>query len=162
MVYPIKSSGPVQFSPSAPKVTALLLLGLLSGCGDKGRPNQAEEESPLKPIAMCYGEYVRLHQGKPPPSEAEFKVYLKDPKVTERLKEEFKVTDVDKLLVSPRDNKPFVIIYGTLSKNSGPGGAPVVGYEQAGVGGKRFVASTQGAVVEVDDAELRKLVPDAK
>jgi len=143
-------------------VTALLLLGVLAGCGDKGRPNQAEEESALKPIAKFYGEYIIQHQRKPPPNEAEFKAYLKDPKITERLKEEFKIDDVDKMLVSPRDDKPFVIIYGSLSKNSGPGGAPVVGYEQAGVGGKRFVASTLGAVVEVDDAEFRKLVPDAK
>jgi hypothetical protein len=161
-VPPMISRGAVRFSPCAQRVTALLLFGVVAGCGDKGRPNQAEEDSPLKPIARFYGEYILQHERKPPPSEAEFKAYLKDPKITERLKEEFKIADVDKMLISPRDNKPFVIFYGVLSKNSGPGGAPVVGYEQVGAAGKRFVASTLGAVVEVDDAEFRKLVPDAK
>jgi hypothetical protein len=140
----------------------LVSLGLLAGCGPRGPATKAEEESPLKPIAKFYGEYAITHQGKPPPSEAEFKAYLKDPKITDRLKEEFQVTDIETMLVSPRDNKPFVIYYGTRSKNSGPGGGAVVGYEQQGAGGKRFVATTLGAVAEVDEAEFRKMVPDAK
>ena len=142
---------------------ALFLLTFLAGCsGSQGRPNQAEEASSLKPIAMYYGEYVRQHRGQPPASEAEFKAFLKDPKVADRLKEEFEITDIDKMLVSPRDNKPYFIYYGTMSKNSGPGGAPVVGYEQVGAEGKRFVASGLPAVVEVDEAEFRKMIPDAK
>ena len=158
----MKSRGAVQFSPSVPRVTALLLLGLLVGCGDPGRRNQAAEDSPLKPIARFYAEFVRQHQGKPPQSEAEFKAYLKEPKNAERLQKEHQITDIDKFLISPRDSKPFIIYYGAMSKNSGPGGAPVVGYEQQGLGGKRLVVSTLEAVVEVDDGEFRKLVPDAK
>lgn len=162
MVYPMILRGPVQFSPLVAKVTALLLLGVLVGCSDPGRRNQAAEDSPLKPIARFYAEYVTQHQGKPPQGEAEFKAYLKEPKNAERLQKEHQITDIDKLLISPRDSKPFIIYYGAMSKNSGPGGAPVVGYEQQGLGGKRLVVSTLGAVVEVDDGEFRKLVPDAK
>lgn len=135
---------------------------MLAGCGPSGPLTRPEEESPLKPIVRFYGEYALTHQGQPPASEAEFKAYLKTPKTIDRLKEEFQVTDIDKMLVSPRDNKPFVIYYGARSKNSGPGGGTVVGYEQQGVGGKRFVATTLGAVAEVDEAAFRKMIPDAK
>ena len=142
---------------------ALFLLVLLTGCsGSRGLPNKAQEESPLKPVAMYYGEYIKQHRGQPPASEVEFKAFLKDPKIADRLKEEFQITDIDKMLVSPRDNKPFFIYYGAASKNSGPGGAPVVGYEQEGVGGKRIVASALPAMAEVDEAEFRKMVPDGK
>ncbi len=141
---------------------AFVLLSVVSGCGDKGRSNKAEEESPLKPIATFYAQYMSQHQGQPPRDEVEFKTFLKEPKVADRLKLEFQVTDVDKLLISPRDNKPFVIYYTARSKNTGPGGAPLVAYEQEGLAGKRMVASALGAVAEVDDAAFRKMVPDAK
>lgn len=162
MISPTTSRGTVQLSLCVPRAIALLLLGVVAGCGGQGRSNQAQEESPLKPVAKFYGEYTSQHQGKPPVDEAEFKAYLKDPKIVDRLKEEFKVTDIDKLLISPRDNKPYFIYYGAISKHSGPGGAPVVAYEQEGAGGKRFVASGLPAVAEVDDAEFRKMIPDAK
>ena len=41
-------------------------------------------------------------------------------------------------------------------------GQPVIAYEQEGVGGKRFIASSLGAVDEVDEATLAQLVPGAK
>jgi hypothetical protein len=78
------------------------------------------------------------------------------------LKAEFQITEIDKLFVSSRDNKPYVVIYGTMPGGQGPGGAPVVAYEKEGVKGKRFVASALGAVVEVEEAEFRKMVPDAR
>ena len=156
------SRGNVQVSNRIPGAIALVLLSVVVGCGDKGRSNKAQEGSPLKPIAKFYGDYVRQHQGMPPAGEAEFKAFLKETKNAAWLKEEFKVTDIDKLLISPRDNKPFVIYYGTRSKNAGPGGALLVAYEQVGLEGKRFVASALGAVEEVDEAAFRKMVPDAK
>ena len=142
---------------------ALMLLTYLAGCsGSRGRPNKAEEASSLKPIAMYYGEYVKQHRGQPPARGAEFKGFLEGPQVDDRLQAEFEITDIDKMLVSPRDNKPYFIYYGAMSKNSGPGGAPVVGYEQIGAEGKRFVASGLPAVAEVDEAAFRKMIPDAK
>ncbi|MFN0022037.1 MAG: hypothetical protein ACKVP0_27630 [Pirellulaceae bacterium] len=136
------------------------LLWAVAGCHDRGRSNQAEQESPLKPIAIFYGDFLNQHQGKPPASEAEFKAFLKETKNADRLKETFKITDIDKLLISPRDNKPYVINFGTMSGNLGPGGLPVVAYEKEGLKGKRFVASALGGVVEVDEAEFRKMIPN--
>jgi len=141
-----------------------VLIGALVGCGGgRGRNNQAQEVSPLKPIATFYGNYVNQHQGRPPPSEAEFKAFLQQPDNSKRLQAEFpQVTDVDKLLISPRDNQPYVIFYGAIAKGSGPGGGPVVAYEKVGVSGKRFVVGSMGSVEEIDEATFRKMVPGAQ
>ena len=141
---------------------ALLLLGAVSGCSGRGRSNQAEETSSLKPIAKFYGNYVNKHRGQPPKDEAEFKAFLREAANAEQLKADFKITEIDKMFISSRDNKPYIIYYGLIPKSSGPAGAPVVAYEQEGVGGKRFVASAVGSVQEVDETGFRKMVPDAK
>ncbi|MBC7857116.1 MAG: hypothetical protein IAF94_27105 [Pirellulaceae bacterium] len=143
-------------------VITLALLGAMNGCGGRAGPRYDEEASLLKPLAKFYGEYVNQHQGLPPKGEAEFKAFLQESKNARRLETEFKIKETDKLLISPRDHQPFVIYYGALSKNLGPGGAPVVAYEKDGSGGKRLVVSALGAVEAVDDAAFRKMVPDAR
>jgi hypothetical protein len=140
-------------------VPLLLLFFSAGGCSDPGRSNQAEESSSLKPLAAFYGKFVNQHGGKPPGNEAELKAFLKEPKNAESLRLEFKVADVDAMFISPRDNQPYVVIYGTLSGPPGPGGAPVIAHEKTGVEGKRFVASALGAVEEVDEARFRGMVP---
>jgi hypothetical protein len=140
----------------------LILLGAVAGCGNQGRSNKAEEESTLKPLAKVYGDFVNQHQGKPPQGETEFKAFLKEARNADMLKSQFQITDIDKLFISSRDNKPYVVYYGTLSQSHGPGGAPVIAYEKEGVKGKRFVASALGAVVELDENAFRAMVQDAR
>lgn len=108
---------------------------------------------------VLYGRYLGQHQGKPPASEAEFKKYVEaqSPQDLANLG----VTDPAKLWISSRDNQPYVIVYGDVSGPPGPAGKPVVAYESKGVGGKRYVASSLGAVDEVDEARFRELVPAA-
>lgn len=142
-----------------PCLIALLVVFLTGGCSDPGRPNQAEESSSLKPLATFYGKFVNQHGGKAPGSEAEFKAFLKEPKNAESLRLEFQVADIDAMFVSPRDNQPYVVTYGTLAGPPGPGGAPVVAHEKTGVEGRRFVASALGAVEDVDEARFRAMVP---
>ena len=141
---------------------AAVLLCAVVGCGDSGRSNKAEQESPLKPLAIFYGSFITQHQGKPPPGEPEFKAFLKETVNADKLQAEFQITDIEKLFLSTRDNKPYVVYYGTMPGGQGPGGAPVVAHEKEGVKGKRFVASALGAVAEVDEAEFRKMVPNAR
>ena len=129
------------------------------GCGPQGEPNRVQEESGLKPLAIFYGRFVAQHQGMPPQNEVEFKAYLKEPANVEELLEIHKVADIDALFVSSRDKKPYIVIYGPTS-GEGPAGAPVVAYEQEGVDGKRFVASSMGAVEEVDAVRFQKMVPN--
>ena len=136
----------------------LLSLGAFPlGCGrDSG--GEAQEQSNLKPLAILYGQYTGQHQGRPPANEAEFKEYVRSQST---MLESFQVTDPESLFISSRDEKPYVIKYGAADGPPGPGGYPVVAYEQEGVGGKRFVASSVGAVDEVDEAKFKELVPDA-
>lgn len=134
----------------------LVLMPLLAILGCSDAPARAKEESNLKPIAVFYGRYKSRHRGQPPANEAEFKAFLKSQSAD--LASLFK-TDPEKVLVSPRDGKPVVILYGPVKGPAGPGGSPVVVYEQEGQGGKRFVASELGAVEEVDQARFDQLVP---
>ena len=70
--------------------------------------------------------------------------------------------DLDKLLTSSRDGKPFVWCdrkyMGTAAS---PVGAVMI-YEQDGKDGKRMVAYEVGKIEEVDQATFKQLVPEAK
>jgi hypothetical protein len=138
----------------------LVLCVALAGCGGH-RANQAQEESNLKPLALLYGQFIGQNRGQPPATEAQFKDFIRAQGKT--LLESFHVSDVDGLFVSSRDGKPYVVRYGPAAAKGppGPGSAPVIAYEQAGVGGRRFVASSMGAVEEVDEARFKQLVPQA-
>lgn len=132
-------------------------VAVCAGCSGSAE-STAREESSLKPLALLVGQYTGQHQGRAPANEAEFKKFVET-------KGEFLRgfnTDSEKVFVSQRDNKPYVVVYGKPRGPAEVAGAPVIAYEQEGVGGKRYVASSLGAVEEVDNARFRKLVPDAK
>jgi len=133
----------------------------LVGCGGAERKALEQEGSNLKPLSIFYGQFIGQHRGKPPASEAEFKQFLQS--MSPEQLASLQVKDVDSLFVSERDQKPYVFLFGEAAKNNppGPAGSPVIAYEQLGVGGKRFVASSMGAVEEVDEARFRELVPGA-
>jgi hypothetical protein len=131
---------------------------LAAACGSN--ENKVKQESSnLKPLMVLYGRYIGQHRGQPPPNEAAFKEFVKSTGAAEL---PAGAKDADSLFTSTRDNQPYVIIYGPAKGPAGPGGQPVVAYEQQGVDGKRYVASTLGAIEEVDETRFRTLVPDAK
>jgi hypothetical protein len=137
-----------------------LSLACVLACGCTRNASQETESSNMKPLAVFYGRYISMHQGQPPANEAEFKTFLQS--LSPDSLKSFNVPDVESLLVSTRDKKPYVIRYGKVTGPAGPGGMPVVAYEQEGVDGKRYVATMVGAVEEVDEGRFRELVPDAK
>ncbi len=109
-------------------------------------------------------QFSSQHQGKGPADETQFKAFIE--KLSESQRKSFNIKDVNTLFVSGRDGKPYVILYGG-KKNAapspkGPSGAQVIGYEQVGSGGRRYVASALGAVEEVDEATFKQRVPNAK
>ncbi|MFW5693154.1 MAG: hypothetical protein ACOCWL_02965 [Thermoguttaceae bacterium] len=131
------------------------------GCGRSRRQAAAREESRLKPLAVLYGQFTGRNRGNPPANDAQFKEFIRSHDAEQLAS--LGVDDVDELFVSERDGEPYVVLYGDAAQGNppGPAGAPVVAYEQEGVRGKRFVASSMGAVEEVDEARFRELVPGA-
>ncbi len=132
---------------------------LASGCGPSQSQSAPRESSNLKPLALLYGRYLGAHQGNPPPNEAALKSFIQS--LPPEQLSSMRATDVDKLFVSSRDGQPYVVVYGKTTGPPGTGGAPIIAYEQTGVDGKRFVASSLGAVDEVDETRFRQLVPSA-
>ncbi len=142
-------------------VAAFLVLPAVLGCSGPSRKAREITESNLKPLAILYGQFLSQHRGQPPKNEAEFRGFVKSLNPAQ-LAAMTANREVDSLFISPRDQKPYVVVYGKAKGPAGPGGAPVIAYEQEGKDGRRFVASTMGAIEEVDDATFRQMVPSAK
>ena len=96
----------------------LAAVGLGGGCGggSDGKP-QPPNEANLQTLAVLYGRYLQQHQGKSPPDEAEFKKFIAAMPPEQR--GTGNKSTVEELLVSPRDNLPYVIRYNVPT--SGPG-----------------------------------------
>jgi hypothetical protein len=133
-----------------------IMFAVAAGCGSHQK-SLTRQQSGLKKLALVYGRFLSQHQGKPPANEAEFKAYVKALRPSDL--KAFGVDDPSKIFVSDRDNKPYVVVYGKPKGPPGPGGAAVIAYEQEGKEGMRWVASSSGAVEEVDAARFRQLVP---
>lgn len=134
------------------------LVGLpVLGCSPGGRASAPMQESPLKPLGLLYGQFMGQNQGRPPASEEEFKVFIRERGMG--MLKQFNVPDVDSLFISPRDKQPYVVVYGEPKGPPALAGQPVIAYERVGVGGKRWVANSLGTVEEVDEARFRELVP---
>jgi hypothetical protein len=133
------------------------LVLLLAGCGSP----DAKKSNEMKNSHLRWLLQLRtqaLSQGRLPKSEEEFKRYISslDAATLDRLKTASGVASVHELFISERDGQPFVIFYG--QRPSGVA-ADVVGYEQTGVDGKRYVGFGLGIVEEADEQRLNELVP---
>lgn len=137
----------------------LLLVGLwaVAGCEKKDPVMQDIDASNLRNLASFWTRATAQNRGKPPASEAEFKKYIHSMPPDQLAA--MKIEDVDKLFISERDGKPYVILYDkTITGSEGR----VMGHEQEGKNGKRLVALSFGQVREVDATEFEKLVPAGK
>ena len=137
------------------RLVAVLLFGsVLVGCNSPEANEEVQRRgSNLQSLAGMYRMYAAQHGGIPPPNEAAFKSFIQ----AQGLKhfEAFGITTVDDLFISPRDGKPYVVVYG-----GGPEAMPdVVAYEQEGAKTGRWIVSSMTVVAEVDDAEFQQMVP---
>jgi hypothetical protein len=99
-----------------------------------------------------------MSQGQPLKSQEDYKRHIGnlDPAMRDRVMQGADVSNVDELFISERDGQPYVIFYGQP-----PTGVAndVVGYEQTGVDGKRYVGFGLSGVSEVDEQRFNELVP---
>ncbi len=134
---------------------SLIALGALvafsTGCGET--QTKRSERPHLQQLAYAYNGYIMSHNYQPPPGEVVFKQWVK--KLPEEKLKQWVITDTEAIFVSPRDNEPYVIEYGT--PKGGAMSHRLVVYEKTGVDGKRYGAYEDGTVMELDEAEFQKL-----
>ena len=158
----------------------LMLALLLGGCGGSHDDKRSEGERRLQILAQVFTRYAGANKGSPPADEKALKSFIGGLSAAER--EGLKITNVDELFISPRDQQPFKVRYGiragggvpgvpagprgapppeiTVGPGSGmpgPASSPVIAYEQNGANGKRYVAFATGEVREVSAAEAQSL-----
>jgi hypothetical protein len=134
------------------------LFAAATGCDRGGKQAVEREESNLKPLALLYGQYISKHQGKRPANKDEFVKYLQgNPELVKRFAKD---TPIEQLFVSSRDKKEYVVAYGPGRQGVNPS-QDVIAYEQEGLEGKRWIATSVGEVREVDEAKFQELKPDA-
>ncbi len=136
-------------------VLGLASASLFWGCTSHTE-SKPQEESSIKVLGLLYGQYVGQHMGRPPQDEQAFRSFVQ--KQTAFL-QQFHIDSPDQVFKSARDGEPYAVIYGDASKVGQLSGAPVIAWEKKGVGGRRYVANSLGAVKEVTDEEFKQLVP---
>lgn len=136
---------------------ALAALLFLSGCGTTKVEGTPPDEQNLKTLSILYGQF-RGKMRRPPANLAEFKKFLESTKADTGA--ELRVEgDVEKFLISPRDNQPYVILWNVNARTGIP---DPVAYEQTGASGTRMVGLGSGAVEFADEERFKALVPNAK
>jgi len=148
----------------------LSLLGCLlmtTGCGKSVSKEPSAAEKHLRSLTECYTRFKSYHNGAMPSSEKEFKQFLQRDQ-QQLASMNLNANEVDKILISPRDNKPYFVLYMPKGKEAKNKPAPrkngylVIAYEQAGNEGKHYVGYAMGNVEEVTDSEFNEIVASAR
>ena len=130
-------------------VGSLIWVLIAAGCtGEGGERDRAD----LNALSVYYLDYARSNR-TPPANEQVLRQYIEA--VPVELRQQLNAEDVDSLFVSPRDGKPYVVIYGEATRGEIP---DVFAYEQDGADGKRWVARSLGYVREFEDGEFQELI----
>lgn len=136
-------------------VVGLTHLACVGGCRSRAE-SKPREESHIKVLGLLYGQYVGQHMGRPPQDEQTFRAFVQR---QEAFLKQFRLESADQVFQSERDGEPYTVVYGDLSKTGQFLGGPVVAWEKKGVGGRRYVVNSLGAVKEVTEEEFKQLVP---
>src|SRR5690242_14941094 len=93
-------------------IWALVFVAILVvGCRARQVPPPAGEAH-IMSLARAYTTYISTHEGKGPPSEKAFRDYLKGLPPDRARAVGVDTNDLDALFISPRDGKPYKVIYG--------------------------------------------------
>jgi hypothetical protein len=128
---------------------------LTVGCASEGEKLTASRASIPAMVEMYYG-FAAAHQGKGPTSEQEFREFVNG--------QEEKLDSLDisaeDVFTSPRTGGALTWVYDGKTP-PGPNGMMVFGYETVPTDGKRLIVGSRGMRVEIDEAEFKKLFPNA-
>lgn len=143
--------GPRLSLPARPKgffllVAAGAVLLAAVGCSDKVEiPKIPAEEQNILFILRGYCKFNGSYQ-RTPKTLDELKPMLKE------------FGDPEKIILSPRDGQPYVLVGGIdISRMSSGGEMPVIAYESKGADGKRQVVDLRGKIRLLTPAEFDQL-----
>lgn len=119
-----------------------------AGCSESEPEEVVYQTSTMRGLAVAYGQFQSQNRGRPPKDEKMLRDFIV--KLGPEWLASYNVASADELFESPRDGKPYVVIYGKPSF--------VVAHEVDGVDGKRFVADNVAAVQLVDEAKFQEMI----
>ena len=118
---------------------------ILSGCGETEIPKIPDDQQNINYILRAYCKF-NGEQQRTAASLDELKPLLKE------------FGDPEKIILSPRDGQPYVLVGGLVIGRMPSGGElPVVAYERQGVNGKRQVVDLRGKIRELTPEEFKQL-----
>jgi len=133
----------------------LVVVLAAAGCGGgKNSPPSNEALLAIENVGKWYQLYRSDNGGKPPADEEAFLAFVNST-LTERGQG---TVDREKLLVSPRDGEPYVVLFG--KKNTQNQEINIVAYEKVGAYGTKLVVTEMGRSRLVEDSDLQSLLPD--
>ena len=139
------------------RACCLLGIALLVGCGTDSKTGTVEAEQKLRVLGVLYGKYLGMHNGQPPKDEQEFRKFLDDNlKTTIR---QMGLDTVETTLLSPRDNTPLTITYGTEDRDSLD---RIIAYEQNGIDGTRAIVTARGSVEFLQENEFQIRIDEGR
>lgn len=135
------------------KLAAFLPLVLVFnlGCGSKPTPKPIVEKKEGDNLSHIVGAYEEANKklGRPPQSADEIKPYLET------------YGDPERLLISPNDKLPYVILWGVDLLNKKAQGeyltSPILAHEAKGKTGIRQCIDIFGSLQSLDDAGFAKI-----
>lgn len=124
---------------------------MILGCGTETPAVNAKDQAQYKVLGILYGKFVSGTRGRAPSDQEQFLNYLSSKKPSwEKI-----VSSAEQLVVSPRDGKPLVVLYGEAYANQKSSVAPWVAYEQEGIDGTHLAVNIRGTIEEMDSAKLK-------
>ena len=142
----------VQTRSTASAAAVLIAAVFILGCGGGTTPEDATiERSQFKTLTLAYLGFLSANKGKLPKSEEEFRHYI-DRGIGDKLRDQD--LTLDEIFVSPRDGKPYVFVY---RENLTQANRRIIGYEQEGIDGRRYVSDRSGAVMDVSENEFQRM-----
>ena len=124
-----------------------------TGCaGGSNSPPSNEALLAIENVGKWFQLYRADNTGKPPSDEEAFLTFV-NRKLSERGQE---TVDREKLLTSPRDGEPYVVLYGKI--NSGNQESNLVAYEKTGAYGTKLIVTELGRSRVVEDSDLQTIL----
>lgn len=132
------------------------LVPFLNGCSkseEVGAPPLAL--SRIQKLASVCREFAVANRRQPANIE-ELKNWAK--KLPQAQQTNLGIENVDEAFISPRDQQPYVIRGGAQK----PGPMMILAHEKTGEGGKRYVVTTTGSVLELEDKAFNEVLANTR